>query len=148
MEDSKINSFYEYYHILFGPFRNKVKSVLEIGVDNKDSKKVWKKYFPKAKNIQICKKLLPEEENLIFDIIVDDISHKNVRESFKILFSKLNQKGFYVIENLGLCNKKQKMFEYLKNLVKEINKKDKKSDIASSISYIFFGRHICFIKKR
>lgn len=137
--------------------------LLELGVQNGGSLHIWRKYFgPSASitgvdiNPKVCKFLGPNliqdhniqtycfditdeskvEEHLpgMFDIIVDDASHrsKDVIVSFLTLFRKLNPGGVYVIEDLatsyyddsefegGLWDEKSSI-EFFKLMVEIIN---------------------------
>ena len=119
-----ISGFIQLYEKYFEPFRNLKINILEIGVENGDSLRIWREYFPNANicGIDIAKKnfiikntdilmgdqsdpkflklLIDKYKN--FDIVIDDGSHqsKHIIESFKYLFPHLNFNGLYVIEDL------------------------------------------------
>ena len=119
-----ISGFIELYDKYFFDFRNKKINLLEIGVDNGDSLRIWSEYFTNANicGIDIDKKnftinntdllfgdqsdnkflqtIIDKYKN--FDIIIDDGSHqsKHIISSFKFLFPYLNKNGLYVIEDL------------------------------------------------
>jgi len=119
-----ISGFIELYQKYFSSYRNDKINLLEIGVDNGDSLRIWREYFINANvcGIDINKKnfTINDTEILIgdqsdckflqsiidkyknFDIIIDDGSHqsKHIITSFKFLFPYLNNSGMYVVEDL------------------------------------------------
>lgn len=119
-----ISGFIQLYEKYFLPFRDLKINILEIGVDNGDSLRIWREYFPKANicGIDIDKKDFTINHTSIiqgdqsdhkflntlinkyksFDIIIDDGSHKSqhIISSFNFLFPFLNDDGLYVIEDL------------------------------------------------
>lgn len=119
-----ISGFIQLYEKYFLPFRESKINILEIGVDNGDSLRIWREYFPNANicGIDIDKKdFIISNTNIIqgdqsdykflntlvnkyknFDIIIDDGSHKSkhIISSFNFLFPFLNNNGLYVIEDL------------------------------------------------
>ena len=114
------------YNFHFFPIREKVKKILEIGVDRGESLSMWKEYFPNAEihglDInQECKKFSDDrvkihigdqsnqkyldslgKQNGFFDIIIDDGSHihDHIIKSFTSLYPYLNNKGYYVVEDV------------------------------------------------
>lgn len=118
--------------------------LLEIGVHDGGSLKMWREYYPKAEIVGVDTALQPSfkidgVELVIadatdtkamaelgkFDIIIDDGSHKTAdqQKSFKQLYYKqLNKGGFYVLEDLHTSlmdmyiNSDQTTLEYLKSL--------------------------------
>lgn len=119
-------TFLDIYEKYFSNFIKKEIVVLEIGVLNGASLKVWKEYFENAKiiglDIDPSKKQYEEEGIEIFigsqdsveliteiknkypkgiDIIIDDGSHLNqlTINSFNLLFNFVNNGGIYVIED-------------------------------------------------
>ena len=116
--------FVELYDVFFKQYQNKNINILEIGVDNGDSLRLWREYFSKANicGIDIKKKKFDitgveimcgsQSDNSFlksvvskyqnFDIIIDDGSHisKDIISSFKYLFNHLNRDGIYIIEDL------------------------------------------------
>ena len=119
-----ISGFMELYESFFKDYKDKNINILEIGVDNGDSLRVWREYFSKANicGIDIIKKdfkisnveiLCGSQNDPIFldtvikkynnfDIIIDDGSHlsKHIIFSFNYLFKHLNNEGLYIIEDL------------------------------------------------
>ena len=119
-----ISGFIQLYDKYFTPYRDLEINILEIGVDNGDSLRIWREYFSKAnicgididkKNFRInntnilqgdqsdlnfLKSLVSEYKK--FDIIIDDGSHqaKHIIASFNYLFNYLSDNGLYVIEDL------------------------------------------------
>tara|TARA_B100000029_G_C17294301_1_gene858204 strand:+ start:132 stop:815 length:684 start_codon:yes stop_codon:yes gene_type:complete len=119
-----ISGFIELYEKYFSRFQKSEINILEIGVDEGHSLRIWREFFPKAKicgidilekkftieNVEILKgdqsdfnflgSLINKYKN--FDIIIDDGSHqsKHIIKSFNFLFPYLNTNGIYVIEDL------------------------------------------------
>ena len=119
-----ISGFIQLYEKYFTPLRDSKINILEIGVDNGDSLRIWREFFSKA---NICgididkkkfkinnKKILQGDQSDLnflkslvseykkFDIIIDDGSHqaKHIIASFNYLFNYLSDNGLYVIEDL------------------------------------------------
>jgi hypothetical protein len=122
------HGYTEIYSIYFEKVKNKKLRILEIGIGGGEntkyggnSLKMWAKYFPKSDIVgidlydkslldyrriktfqgsQSDEKFLSQFDNL--DIIIDDGGHINseVISSFEILFPKLNNFGFYIIEDI------------------------------------------------
>lgn len=114
------------YNFHFYPIREKIKKVLEIGVDRGESLSMWKEYFPNAEihGLDINKECMKfnedrikihigdqsdqtfldkfGEENKFFDIIIDDGSHihDHIIKSFTSLYPYLNNSGYYVVEDV------------------------------------------------
>ena len=114
------------YNFHFFPIREKVRKILEIGVDRGESLTIWKKYFPNAEihGLDINKECLkynddrikitigdqsdPKfldkfgQENKFFDIIIDDGSHMHdhIIKSFTSLYPYLENNGYYVVEDV------------------------------------------------
>ena len=123
----KCSNYFEVYERHFRPFVDKKIKVLEIGVSQGGSLKMWKAYFGKTAQIigvdinPKCKQLEEEQikiyigdqssvvflRNLIkeekfFDIIIDDGGHLANQQitSFKELYYTLNDGGIYICEDL------------------------------------------------
>jgi len=116
--------YFEIYEKYFKELRLKKLNILEIGVEDGGSIKIWKKYFPLSKivgldikkmnfsvngvdliqgdqsDINILKKIVKKYKH--FDIIIDDGSHysRHIIKSFKYLFDSLKNDSLYIIEDL------------------------------------------------
>ena len=127
--DKLDHAYIEIYEKYFANLKNQRLNLLEIGVSDGASIKVWSDYFVNSnvvgidiKNIDIEKKGLDRKNINIyqgsqsdksfidkiigihknFDIIIDDGSHypKDVIKSFDLLFPVLNLNGLYFVEDL------------------------------------------------
>lgn len=97
----------------------KIKSVLEIGIMDGASLKMWREYFPEAEIVGIdIRPTTPVEgvtslvgdatdENFIktlgeFDLIIDDGSHMTADQikSFELLKPHLRKGGIYIVEDV------------------------------------------------
>jgi hypothetical protein len=121
------HGYMSFYEKLLDPIRLDVTHMLEIGIDQGSSLKVWKEYFPKSaifgidlvipdcvKNAEyVCgvgdqsnpadlQKLLRQWGNPQFDCIIDDGGHtvKQQRVSIETLWSSVRPGGYYIIEDL------------------------------------------------
>lgn len=107
------------------PIRDLATSVLELGVDNGGSLKMWRIYFPNAEiyGVDLKKECKQYERDRIhirlgntrsdsflkdlaircgpFDVIIDDGDNERIAQlqAFKILWPYLKKGGFYLIEN-------------------------------------------------
>jgi 23S rRNA U2552 (ribose-2'-O)-methylase RlmE/FtsJ len=119
--------YFEIYEKHFNKFIGKNVKILEIGVWQGGSLKMWKEYFGKnaqiigvdinskckqiedeqikiyigdQANIEFLNKLIDEEKN--FDIIIDDGGHLMNQQitSFKTLYPFVNNGGIYLCEDL------------------------------------------------
>tara|TARA_B100000959_G_scaffold267678_1_gene311460 strand:+ start:150 stop:833 length:684 start_codon:yes stop_codon:yes gene_type:complete len=119
-----VSGFIELYEKYFADFKDKKINILEIGIGDGDSLRIWREYFVNANicGIDIDKKnfIIDNVEILIgdqsdhsflqtvvnkyhkFDIIIDDGGHisKDIIFSFNFLFPFLNDRGIYVVEDL------------------------------------------------
>ena len=119
-----VSGFIELYEKYFADFKDKKINILEIGIGDGDSLRIWREYFVNANicGIDIDKKnfIIDNVEILIgdqsdrsflqtvvnkyhkFDIIIDDGSHmsKDIIFSFNFLFPFLNDRGIYAVEDL------------------------------------------------
>lgn len=115
------------YERYFAPLRDQSINLLEIGVKDGASLRMWAEYFPNASiyGIDIDPKCVSHETDRIkifagdqqdakflddlatqigpFDIIVDDGSHRSAHQqaSFRALFPYLKDGGWYVVEDLA-----------------------------------------------
>lgn len=120
------HDYTKYYDDIFSSRRLTVQKVLEIGVYNGASLKMWKDYFPNAviygldinpdcrrcieERIRIvisdqtdtaCIPVLMEDEQF-FDFIIDDGSHRSKHQiaSFEMLFPYVKERGSYIVEDV------------------------------------------------
>lgn len=124
--------FFDIYDKYFFSIKDNKINILEIGVLEGDSLRVWKKYFKNANiygldvnpeckkheeekinieigsqnDIGILQKIINKVKN--FDIIIDDGSHVNkyTINTFNFLFPFLKSGGLYIIEDLHCCYEK------------------------------------------
>jgi len=113
------NYIQEYYTEAFESYRNTSNNILEVGVAQGHSIRMWRKYFENAKIIGMDIGGNPNCENCEFiqadatnadsfnnidnlDIVIDDGSHipEHQITTFNLLFPKLNVGGVYVIEDV------------------------------------------------
>lgn len=118
-----LHHYIENYEKLFRQYRYKPVTVLEIGIEQGHSLRMWRDYFARARIIGIdikeskletpgCETFLCDQNdgvaldafltNQTFDVIVDDGSHlfEHQVTSFKHLFPRLKEGGIYVIEDI------------------------------------------------
>lgn len=120
------HSYTNVYHKYFNSIRNDVKKVLEIGILEGASLRMWEEYFPNATIYGIdIKKVKLDSSRIItykgsqnndedlskfiqkyggdFDIIIDDGSHRMLDQQFSLgfLFPYVKSGGYYIIEDLG-----------------------------------------------
>ena len=114
------------YDLYLRHLRDKPVSILELGVKNGASLKMWRDYFPHGKIFGLdlnpaCKKFeggrikhieigFQDDRNVLdklikfapFDIILDDCSHLNVPtiKTFNYLWNHVRPGGLYIIEDL------------------------------------------------
>lgn len=115
-----------HYESVFEPFRDKFIRLLEIGIGEGSSMKIWLEYFPNAivHGVDIDQKpnfgsirqfskqgdqndesfwmWYNQDNGFRWDIVIDDGSHKTngIVTSFKALWPSLKSGGFYCIEDL------------------------------------------------
>ena len=120
------HDYLRFYESFFAPIRDSPLTILEIGVLNGASMKVWEEYFPAAKivgfdTVRSCKQF--ERDRVIieigdqsrvedlervayahgpFDIVIEDGSHRWNHQilSIKTLFPAIKPAGVYVVEDL------------------------------------------------
>lgn len=154
------------------------KTLLEIGVWEGESLKLWQNMFPHTKiwGVEINPQFQKEnvfignqsdgqflksvvEQIGVPDIIIDDGSHKvsDQQKSFKVLFPLMKSGGIYVIEDL--CTSYwtdhpldfvdgERTTEYLLDKVMENGRDPHHKDFLSDILSVKFYRSIAFITKR
>ena len=118
------HSYLEVYDQLFRTSQHRRIRLLEIGIGNGDSLRLWRQYFSNAKitgvdiappeeQIAGCKMVKMDQTDLIsieqtwddetFDIIIDDGSHRLQDQLLTLcwFWPKLKQGGLYVIEDVA-----------------------------------------------
>jgi len=123
-KSSKGHWYTRYYTQIFGPVREQIGSVLELGVSSGASVRMWKDFFPNAliygldinevvgdygPRVAFLRCDQADEESLLgafadakLEIVVDDASHDQEKtlDSLKYLFPLLQPGGWYVIEDM------------------------------------------------
>jgi len=124
-KSSKNHNYTKTYDKYLSPIREQKLNILEIGVLNGASLKMWGEYFPNSQiygldispdckkhekdNIKVIIGSQDDEEFLIqniksikFDLIIDDGSHisRHQIKSFNVLFDSLNSGCYYIIEDV------------------------------------------------
>lgn len=118
------HSYLETYGTLFEPIKNFNLNILEIGIMNGHSLRLWRDYFPNSSilGVDIDQKCLQYKEDRVdvmiqdattegfanmfqdnhFDIIIDDGSHflNHQLASHKFLYPKVKAGGLYIIEDI------------------------------------------------
>lgn len=123
------HNFTSVYNQILEPISNKAMNILEIGIFEGASAKMWRDYFPNSiiyccdihtsyvKSLENEDRIVPfimdqgsrneltskpKSLNMEFDIIIDDGSHQMNHQqlSFGILFKYLKSGGYYIIEDL------------------------------------------------
>jgi FkbM family methyltransferase len=138
-----LHSYLDTYEDLFSKFRNKDINLLEIGIGNGGSLKLWQKYFTGKSNIycidisfdEVTHKDLVSQENMtiiwkdiesctpsilnpiMFDIVIEDGSHylKHQIKSWELFKDRLNPGGILVIEDIA-----PESYDYFLNLSQKI----------------------------
>jgi hypothetical protein len=121
-------SYLDVYERYLDPLRGNKINLLELGVRQGNSLRMWKEYFPNAHILGVdfdpnskhyeegrIEVLIASQDDrpLLdslaehaggFDVIIDDASHINhlTAASFRILFPHLRGGGYYIIEDLGM----------------------------------------------
>lgn len=139
---NKGHGFSEFYQTHLSQFKNKKIKILEIGSYSGSSAAAFSKYFNKSKiycldinisnfkfyskkikvfGVDVSKKNILENfikkingKREIFDIIIDDGSHKlsDILMSFNFFFNFLKSKGYYIIEDYNFPT----YFKHLKDI--------------------------------
>lgn len=154
-KSSLIHNYCEKYELYFNQIRYRKLKILEIGVQNGFSLKMWKNYFANSliygidikdcshfnedriKNFcfsqtDVSKLNQINKEYGPFDIIIDDGSHINEHmvETFNCMFPLLNKDGYYILEDLHCCYWKsfsdsKKMIHKINELIDDLNSNGK-----------------------
>jgi len=121
--DKSGHAYGPYYDELFTPLRDKIHSVLELGVLGGASLRAWRDFFPDCFVIGLDHSVEPREEwqisvrkadvtnadqvnaalgNAKFDLLVDDASHwpDDQVKSFEILKSRMKPGAHFIIEDV------------------------------------------------
>ncbi len=116
--DKGDHNYIKYYSEWFAPYQDKEINLLEVGVENGGSIKLWRDYFTKGtvygmEKAEVyggdfkCDSLNKKEVDkalgdLKFDIIIDDGDHhpESQIKTYKNLKNRLNDGGLYVIEDI------------------------------------------------
>lgn len=187
---TKHSNYFDIYDEIFEKLKDKTQiNVLEIGLLDGGSIELWKKYFggklnfygidinPRCKEFesQGVKIFIGSQSDKVFlsetvasmpdlDVVIDDGGHtmKQQKNSFSILYPKLNHTGIYICEDThtsyrmpygGGFRRKDSFIEFSKNMIDQLhheeikgNKKDE--NIANSLHSIkYFDSVVIFEKK-
>lgn len=154
-KSSEAHGYTKYYAKFFEPIRKEKLNILEIGIQNGYSLKMWREYFPKARIVGLdivdCKHMDESRVETVvgsqnnpyflkelhetkgpFDIVIDDGSHQSedMRISFETLFPLLKSGGIYVVEDLHCCYwpefaNRYTFMTYIKALLDDVNARGK-----------------------
>lgn len=133
-----VHNYMDFYEQTLAPYRNTTNCVMEIGVKEGGSIRMWSEYYPHAEIIGVDIVDPPGEypeatiivgdatnpatfEHLDnFDVIIDDGSHrlKDQLATFHLLWPKLNPNGVYLIEDIHDLEYVQHYFKALATDVK------------------------------
>lgn len=127
-KSSEVHNYTPRYENYFEPLRNQKLKILEIGIQNGYSLKMWKEYFANSEiyglDIVDCSRFNEDRITTIkcdqtnvakldeinqnygpFDIIIDDGSHvsHHMKTTFNHMFPLLKLGGIYVLEDLHCC---------------------------------------------
>lgn len=131
------------YEKYFDKIKNKNNTILEIGVYNGESVKLWREYFSSSKIYAIdinkdCKQyeddrikiFIGNQSDINFletviqqigelDIVIDDGSHliADYVTSFNYLFPKLKNNGLYIIEDTNYDGGRKDFIDFIEFLV-------------------------------
>lgn len=166
------HGYVKFYEKYFFPRREEPLKILELGVREGWSLKMWYDYFPNAlvcgidNNLEGLCPTSFEEDRIVFslgsqdddvflsafndqhgpfDIIIDDASHISPKtiKSFEILFPKLNSRGLYIIEDLHACDYTKHYLPYGPSTIEYINNLSHKNIKSKEI----FNNKIVFLEK-
>lgn len=129
--DKYQHGFIDRYKEYFDSIKNSAKNILEIGIKNGESLRLWKEFFPNANiygldiNVNIPKEnrlflfegdqsseddlnVFLKQVNVMFDVIIDDGGHtmRQQQTSLKVLYPHVKSGGFYVVEDLHTSDPK------------------------------------------
>jgi len=132
-----VHTYMDFYQEVLEPYRKTRNCVMEIGVKEGGSIRMWSEYFKKAQIIGVDIVDPPGEypqativvgdatraetfEHLAnFDVIIDDGSHRLADQlaTFHLLWPKLNPGGVYLIEDIHDLEYVQHHFKQLADIV-------------------------------
>jgi hypothetical protein len=144
-EPSKAQQDYiRHYAAHFGPIRDRVRSLVEIGVQSPRSLNMWEEYFPNAtiygldidpaceaftggrrrvfigdqKDPVFLRRLIAETGGG-FDIVIDDGEHSEpaILKTFSVLFPALADHGLYAVEDIENLPRVSRFFRELERNV-------------------------------
>lgn len=143
------HDYFKHYWVHFRDRRDRVRTLLEIGVQSGASLRVWRDFFPHAivhglDTDETCRRHQEERIRIHIgdqsdrdglatltraigeqDIVIDDGSHVADHQiaTFEALFPYVRHGGCYVIEDIGVHPGKSRMrtFERLQQLIGSIN---------------------------
>lgn len=115
-----MHNYIDYYAAALEPYRNTKNTILEIGVAQGHSLRMWREYFPDAKIVGVdiddhradcpgCEIKIGDATKPAtfdgydnFDVVIDDGSHflENQITTFLMLWPKVNPGGVYIIEDI------------------------------------------------
>ena len=121
--DKTYNGYTILYHMHFNTIRTNVSSILEIGIQNGNSLRMWEEYFPNSiiYGVDIDDKSYLNSDRIFtfkgdqtdttflnhlpndIDIIIDDGGHTMIQQTTSLgcLFKKVKSGGIYIVEDLG-----------------------------------------------
>jgi len=123
------HNYVEIYSVLFEPFRLNEINLLEVGVCEGPSIRVWREYFPKANiygwdirnkylnTIRNIERVFPRQVDQSnkqqlkdgakldgpFDLVIDDGSHEGPHQilTFETLWPHVKPNGYYIVEDVN-----------------------------------------------
>jgi len=149
-KSSPHHNYTDIYYRLLNTNKSEIKNVLEIGIFQGNSLKMWRDFFQNATiyGVDINPQCKFEEERIItiignqtdvnfiktlpddFDLIIDDGGHQSTQQigSFVLLFPKLKSGGMYIVEDTCCSywseynvNSKQTTIEFFKTIIDHVN---------------------------
>ncbi len=152
--DKLEHKYIGYYNEWFAPYQDEEINLLEVGVLNGHSIKLWKDYFTNAKIYGMEKaevyggnfkcdstdKEAVDEQlgDLKFDIIIDDGDHhpESQMKTYMNLKDRLNEGGIYIIEDIAGPKYGDNVYEKEVDKIKSLGFEVIDTDGIHTISYI------------
>lgn len=169
------NGYINHYEFHFGEIRDKIKSILEIGVLGGASLRMWRDYFPNASvvGVDINQGSVFKEDRIVvewgniadskcinrleaygaFDIIIDDASHLSSQQIWSLdhLWPLVSPGGWFVMEDLGTQVRGGKYPGYIdqpRTMLDHLGIKiDELNRETTNCKEMHFYRWLCFMKK-